>query len=119
MSGGVATLQSDGQFLSQRLAEAGLAGPRRSVEQDHSVAGHDVGVHPLVGEVEGGLDEPEQLGLDLRVVDEVLPGTLELPVGHDPVLGGRHLLLPLQADLLGLCPGGLQLVTPEPDLLKF
>ena len=84
------------------------------MEENHSVAGHDVGVHSLVGEVEGGLHEPEELGLDLRVVDEVLPGTLELPVGHDPVLGGGHLLLPLQADLLGLCSGGLQLVTPEP-----
>ena len=112
MGGGVATLQSDGQLLGQGLTEAGLARPRRSVEEDHSVAGHDVGVHSLVGEVEGGLHEPEELGLDLRVVDEVFPGSLELPVGHDPVLGGGHLLLPLQADLLGLCSGGLQLVTP-------
>lgn len=114
MGGGVAALQSDGQLLSQGFAEAGLARPGRSVQEHHPVAGDDVGVDSFVGQEEGSLHEPQELGLDIRIVDEIFPGTLEFQVGHDPVLGGGNLFLSFQADLFGLCRGGLQLVAPGP-----
>ena len=69
MGGGVAVLQSDGQFLCQSFAEAGLASPWRSVEQNNSVAGDDIGVNTFVRQEERGLDELHELGLYVSVVD--------------------------------------------------
>ena len=64
------------------------------MEQDDPVAGDDAGVHAAVGEQQRGAHEPDQLGLDVRVVDEVLPGALELHVGQQPVLSRGNLFLP-------------------------
>ena len=105
-------LQSDGELLSQSLTEAGLPSSRRTVQQNHSVAGDDVRVHRLVRQDQGGLHKPQQVALDVRIIDEVFPDPLELPVRHHPVVRGRDLLLPLQADLLKLRPSGDQLVVP-------
>ena len=64
------------------------------MEQDNPVAGDDAGVHAAVGEQQRGAHEPDQLGLDVRVVDEVLPGALELHVGQQPMLSRRNFFLP-------------------------
>ena len=48
--------QSDGQFLSERTAQRGLARPWGAVKEYDSVPGDDVEIHVGVREEEGGVD---------------------------------------------------------------
>lgn len=88
--------------MRERLAEAGLAGAGRTVEEHDAVPAHQVRVHLFLREQHRSIDVAEERLLEAGFKHEALPEAVKIGGREDPVLCGVHRVLAVLLNIFEL-----------------